>query len=223
MTNNQRWGSFVALGGLGLGALTTAWWVFSVDTQVAVVPVEEAVTLHEPERWGPTAGAERPAPRRRRPRTEGKATKAARGDRRAERPPPEPRERVLEPDELMWARTEFREARLADMNDRLDTFAAEAGLSEAVAEEVRALMTETIDEITNQLLRVDAGEIEWAEMRRDMRAFREQQAHQVEALLGPEQFKGFVSDMGFSRFEGEEPTSGRVRMRRRGGRRAAQR
>lgn len=227
MTSQQRWWSVAGLGGLAVVALGAAWWAFSVDAEPVRVPVAASPQPIVQVAPAPAEGSE-PGRRRRKARTEGRSAKAAKAERRKAReareprPRPEPRERVLEPEELMWARTEFREQRLTDMNERLERYAAAKGWSEELTEEVRIVMIDTIEGITDELLRVDAGEIEWPEMRADMRAFREDQARVVEELLGPEEFRGFAEQMGFARFGGDEPVEGRVRMRRRG-RRAAQR
>lgn len=196
-------------------------------TEPASAPVAAASHGEDAPESGPWAidpsieGADRRRLLRARGKAKAKARAKAKAERRAELKAFRERERVLDADEMMWARSEYREKRLVDMNDRLDRFAANAGWDAALTDDVRQVMLDTIDEITEQLLRVDAGEIEWAEMRREMRAFRVDQAAEVEELLGPESFHDFAEAMGFARFAGEEQVRGRVRMRR--GQRAAKR
>ena len=214
---DQRIWPFVGLGTLGLGAVVAATWVFSVDTSVRAPLRGAELTQAEPVPRPEAVMSRRERIRRQRgqAKAEGRRFDRKAKVKAAKEQPKKERKRILEPDELVWARTEFREQRMDDMNRRLDAHAQEEDWDEDVTEEVRDILGETIDRITDRLVEVDRGDEDWAEMKRDMRAFRERQADRVAEVLGPDRFEAFVEGMGFSRFEGEEPISGRLRMRRR--------
>ena len=206
---------------LGLCALVVARWSFSVETTptVAMPPTQQASSSRPPLR--PLALSSPSSQLQQRPRErprggrEGKArkggkAKSPRGSAEATGVAQEPARDPLEPDELAWARREYREERVLDMNDRLDGFATEVGWDEETTEDVRALLLDSMDKITKQLSRVDRGLVEWDEVKSDLRDFREDRARKLERYLGPDEFDGFVDRMGFERFAGEEPIRGRL-------------
>lgn len=214
---------------MGLCAVVVASWSFSVETE----PTEIARPTPAP----PTPVVSRPlslssAPdtpqaerrgqkgaRKGKAKAKGRKAKSAEGAARlTEAAPPRPERDPLEREELAWARREYREERVIDMNDRLDAFAAEVDWDEETTEEVRALLVDSMDKISKQLARVDKGHVEWDEVKADLRDFRESRARELERYLGPDEFAGFVDGMAFERFYGEEPIRGRLdgRPRRQG-------
>lgn len=123
------------------------------------------------------------------------------------RPPtrakPKPRER-LEPDVRAEVRVGEREERLLDTNERLDRYAAEAGWDEATTEEIRVILIDTADLISDTIARVDLGESTWEDVRDELRTYRLDQADAVKAVIGEEAFPAFTEGMGFDRFVGDE-------------------
>jgi hypothetical protein len=157
---------------------------------------------------------ERPEGRTKQARTARHVKKVPAAPRRRpeprERPPVKEKDPQLPPDDRAEARQEFREERIQDLNDRLDAFADEAGWNEDDTDDVRVVLVETADHITNRLAAVDRGELTWDEARRELREYRLQQAGTVRELLGDEEFGPFVDAMDFARFLGDEPIRGRL-------------
>ncbi len=219
---DQRFWPLAGLGILGLGAVVTAWWVFSVDTEIVGRPgeaAEQAETdpiMTRRERW-----RQRKNRRGRKARAKAEAPAAPQGPELApaeeEGPSVDEIEpsRRLEPEELVWVRTEYRSQRVADMVQRLKGHAREQDWPDDLTAEVRDVMVETMETITARLTQVDRGDEDWHEVKVKVREYRERRARLVEELLGPERFDTFVESLGFERFEGEEPLQGRVRMKRR--------
>lgn len=118
---------------------------------------------------------------------------------------------MLEGEERAQARTEFRDERLLDANDRLDAHAEKAGWDPETTETIRELLIDTADHVTTTLASVDQGSAEWEKVKAELRDYRLQQADTVRGLLGDAGFEAFVKDMGFERFFGEEPVRGRVK------------
>lgn len=129
------------------------------------------------------------------------APRAGRAPREEKGPFPEGVE-DLTPEEKLEYRKSYRDERLADMDARLDAYAAKAGWEPDLTEEIRALLIETTDGITAILEKVDVGQVEWDEQKEELRRYRYEQAAKVEDLLGG-QFEPFVQGMNFTRFLGD--------------------
>ena len=222
----------VGLGTLGVGVLVGAWWALASSADPGPVPHgADAPEVRAEASKGRATQRMRPRRLRRR-RAPAEATEAASVDAAAAeararparggegrgardpREPREPRERVLAPEELAWARTEFRYTRLDDMHERLDELATAQGWESGMTERVRGVLSDTIATITEQLTQVDRGERPWGEAKRELRAYRAAQAAEVEAILGPERFRRFAAEMGFERFVADAPAKARTRGRR---------
>lgn len=189
-------------------------WTLAAAILGAIVVFTTAVWLVWPPAPTPIVTLDRPPVAQRQARKE-RHVKAPASPAPARRRP-EPRERPpekepqLEPDDRASARQEFREERIQDLNERLDTFAEEAGWEPDQADDVRVVLVETADHITNRLAAVDRGEITWDEARRELREYRLKRADKVRSMLGDEEFAPFVDAMDFSRFLGDEPVRGRL-------------
>jgi hypothetical protein len=144
------------------------------------------------------------------------APPAAKAKRRAPRERPERRvdpkdikaagiDWQLDPETRSQARTEYREERIVDLDEKLDTHAAKAGWDPETTEEVRAILVETGVRIGEVLARADRGEIPWEKVRGQLQNFRISQARQVNEIVGRESFDAFVDDMGFERFPDDGP------------------
>ena len=189
----------IAAATLGTAVIITgAFW--------ATWPVPPEV--HAPLRVAPERPLREAARREPRAPRRAEARVAAKAPRRE--PPKPEKDPKLEPDERASARQEFREERLEDINDRLDAFATDAGWSADETDEVRSILIETSDKITNRLAAVDRGELTWDEARRELREYRLDQAEAVRRKVGEDQFQSFVDAMDFSRFLGEQPVRGRL-------------
>jgi hypothetical protein len=186
---------------VALGALAGVGLIFRDATRPQPLPV--VVAQDREARVQP-----RPVERRRatRPRP-AKAKTKVRSKARREVDPELPAE------DRIQARAEYRQERLADVDQRLDAYAADAGWDEATTEQVRAAILENADDISARLEAVAAGEVEWEQVREDLRQDRIDRAARVRRLLGDAEFDRFVREMDFARFLGEEPVRGRI-MRR---------
>ncbi len=120
------------------------------------------------------------------------------------------RDPMLEPDERAEARRLYREERLVSVNEKLDAFADERGWDPETTEDVRLIMLDTADRITVALAKVDTDRNEWEEIKADVRQYRLDQASDVEALVGPEEFEAFIANMQFDRFTSDPPVRGRL-------------
>jgi len=149
------------------------------------------------------------APRAERPRPEGTA-EAPRSSKAPRTIAEEARARNLDDEERAALRREVREERLVDVNARLDSFAADAGWDETQTEEIRMLLIDTADHITQVLGQVDRREVLWDDVKADLREYREQQAASVRREIGHQDFDTFVEHMDFARFFGDSPIRGRV-------------
>jgi len=116
----------------------------------------------------------------------------------------------LDDEERAMLRHELREERLIDVNARLDTYAETEGWDPAMTDDVRNLLIDTADHITQVLAQVDRREVEWDAVKSDLWTYREQQAQRVRRALGPNDFDHFVESMDFARFFGDTPVRGRV-------------
>jgi hypothetical protein len=137
-------------------------------------------------------------------------SKAKAGKAKAPRENPDPPEDRLEPDDRAALRDELREERIVSLADRLDGYAAEAGWDPELTDRVAEVMLGTTDKIGRNLARVDRGEVEWNEVRGELRDYRIDQARKVRNLLGDEEFDRFVDGMDLARFMGERPIRGRL-------------
>jgi hypothetical protein len=120
------------------------------------------------------------------------------------------REQNLDDEERAMLRRELREERLIDVNMRLDEYAAAEGWDPEMTDEIRDVLIDTADHITNVLGQVDRREVEWDAVKVDLWVYREQQAQKVRRAVGPSDFDHFVESMDFARFFGETPARGRV-------------
>jgi hypothetical protein len=191
---------------LATAALATAWWVFSVDTEPDVLvsaPVASSAGDEVPLPATRSAPREpRARPDRRRPPRERRAAPAP---PEPGEPPPELRDWELPPDERALARNEFRLERQAELAERLEQHALDAGWDAQTTDAVQDVLLATTDRISDALDRVDRGEVPWDQVRDEMRDFRIDQARDVREILGPEAFDAWVVDMGFERFPDEGP------------------
>lgn len=191
--------ALVASAGLAVLAFVGGVWLVWPN------PPPEPVTLERPVQQARQARRERHAPRENGARLQSSERRKAQV-----REAPPAKDPQLPPDDRAEARQEFREERVQDINDRLDGFAEEAGWSEDEADDVRVVLVETADHITDRLAAVDRGEITWEEARRELRDYRLRQAGEVRRMLGDEEFAPFVEAMDFGRFLDDQPVRGRI-------------
>jgi hypothetical protein len=155
----------------------------------------------------PTAAS---APRTDRPRPEGTADAESRATKAPRTIAEEARARNLDDEERAALRREIREERLVDVNARLDAFAGEAGWDDTQTEDIRMLLIDTADHITQVLARVDRREVEWDAVKGELRTYRETQAASVRRAIGNQDFDTFVERMDFARFFEDAPIRGRI-------------
>ncbi|MEQ1503565.1 MAG: hypothetical protein ABMB14_15110 [Myxococcota bacterium] len=160
---------------------------------------------HEPRRAQVASRASHPVEKR-----APKPRPAAPVKRRPEIAAAPKKEPVLPPDDKAEARVELREERLESLNDRLDAFGDDAGWDGSTLEDVRTVLIDTSDHITTELARVDRGEADWDEVRRELRQYRLDQAAKVRRRIGDPAFDELVEGMDLERFLGEEPVRGRL-------------
>jgi hypothetical protein len=184
-----KWGIVLVavLAGVGAGGAISAWW-----------------SVSEP--------APAPAATRRVARPEARVDRAARAERR-ERTPVRTAPR-LPPDE----RADIRESTRAEQTDALileiEDHALQAGWDDALIAAVEDEVTATTRQISDDLARVDRGEVRWDDVRAAIRDERLASAARVEALLGPDRFHALADAVGLERFGGETPIRGRLDGRR---------
>ncbi len=212
----------VAVGAAVLGALALLW-IAMPDTgePVAVggakgpaptapsrattpAPVVPSVSV-SPAAAAPRRATRRAAPTRDDAGKQRARTEAAQREGRAGRT--EPR---LAEDEKAQARRQTREEISDEIRERVDAYAMEAGWDAQTHAEVKAIFEETSQKITRVLGKVDRGELEWNDVRRELRQYRLDSAAEVEGILGPEAFRDFTGTMDFQRFQGDEPVRGRL-------------
>ena len=162
---------------------------------------------------GKSAARRASARERRDERREVRADKrAAKAERRAElaelrkkrkdkkqRDKPSPEEKAL-------ARAEARAIQLDELLAQHDAVSADLGIDVDVADELAILMMDTSDKVGEQLERIDLGEVEFEDVRDDIRAMRQDQVDTAEDLLGPDLFAEWTYLMGFRRFNEEDIT-----------------
>lgn len=105
--------------------------------------------------------------------------------------------RGLEPEERKELRDLVREERWADTEAKLADYAETAGWNEALTEEVGIILGDTHTGVSELLLRVDAGELSWDELKPELRDFRLVQGNRLRDVLGDPGFLAFAEGMDF--------------------------
>lgn len=131
----------------------------------------------------------------------------------------EPRELVRsEPRMPRDARAEVREATRSEQADALlleiEDHAVGAGWEPELIAAVEDEIVATTNQISEELGRVDRGEVRWEEVRGPIRDARLASGARVEEMLGKDRFDALVSAVGLDRFQGDEPIRGRLDARR---------
>jgi hypothetical protein len=216
---SNRWiGILGGFGIVGALALSAALLLAPVEPQVPLQPTEGSqVATTDPDDigvLGATPSTRRRRAERRRPRpvrAQGVDRESLKDRRRARREEvKQEREPLLEAEERAEARRMYREDRLVEVNERLDEVAAERDWDPELTEEVRLVLLDTADRITESLARVAGEKQDWDAVKDDLRDFRMRQARELEALLGPDEFDAFVAGMEFERFSTSPPVRGRL-------------
>jgi hypothetical protein len=202
------------------GGLFLVAWSFSPATAEArlVASLDPGGTATGPgnRNQGGRVSSRRPhasaatAPRTERPRPEGTAEASSRSPKQPRTLAEEARAKNLDDEERAALRREIREERLVDVNARLDSFAADAGWGDTQTEDIRILLIDTADHITQVLAQVDRREIEWDDVKTDLRTYREKQAASLRREIGNQDFDTFVEHMDFARFFDDVPVRGRI-------------
>jgi hypothetical protein len=207
----------VSAAAVGGGLLLVAWSFTPASAEaqlVASLDPGSVQTAGRPHAGGARAASRRtpgasPAPRAEHPRPEGtgEAPRSAKAPRTIAE---EVRAQNLDDEERAAYRQEIREERLVDVNARLDSYAAQAHWDEDTTNRIRDLLIDTADHITVTLAAVDRREVEWDDVKGDLRSYRETQAAHLRHAIGPENFDAFVEHMDFARFFGDTPVRGRL-------------
>jgi len=107
-------------------------------------------------------------------------------------------------------REEFRTERLAELEGQIADHAANHGWSEQTADEVGAVLADTVEGITARLARVERAQAPWPDVKIRVRDYRLAQAERVREILGPEGFDAFVEELDLARFMGDDAVWGRL-------------
>lgn len=209
MNRRALWLGLALAGLLAVAAGGFAWSTAAgpgpADNRVASLDPDAGVVAGKKKRKDRKADAPKARKAEARPKDPARPKDGARRKDKAAKAP------QLDGEDRALARTEFRDERLLDANERLDAHAAKAGWDPERTEEVREILIDTADHVTATLTGIDQGTAEWEQVKAELREYRLAQADKVRALVGDREFDAFVVGMGFERFFGEEPVRGRLK------------
>lgn len=118
--------------------------------------------------------------------------------------------RVPDRQERAAVRVETRDELVSGLLDRIEAHARTAGWTDDRLGQVEDTVLEATAAIGEALHRVDVGEANWEDVKREVRQLRLDQAEALRAVLGEDAFEDFVAAVALERFEGEEPVRGRL-------------